>query len=71
MIDHRHQGRGLGKAALQACLAYLRTFPCGKANHVWLSYEPENAVAKAMYHAAGFRENGERCDGEIVAVKEL
>lgn len=71
MIDHHHQCKGLGKAALAACLDYLRTWPCGKATHVWLSYEPENTVAKAMYHAAGFRENGEMSGGEIVAVLEL
>ncbi|MBE5805043.1 MAG: GNAT family N-acetyltransferase [Clostridiales bacterium] len=71
MIDQHYQGRGLGKAALESCLAYLRTFPCGPAQKVWLSYEPENTVAKALYTSAGFRENGEMCGGEIVAVKTL
>lgn len=71
MIDQRYQGRGLGKRGLQACLDYLRTYPCGPARQVWLSYEPENAVARALYHGAGFRENGEMCGGEIVAVREL
>lgn len=71
MIDQRYQGRGLGKAALTACLDYLRTYPCGPGTHCWLSYAPENTVAKAMYHAAGFEENGEWCGGEIVAVREL
>ena len=71
MIDQRYQGRGLGKRGLQACLDYLRTYPCGPARQVWLSYEPENAAARALYHGAGFRENGEMCGGEIVAVREL
>lgn len=71
MIDQHHQGKGLGKKAMQACLDYLRTFPCGKASHVWLSYEPENAVARALYRQAGFRENGETSGEEIVAVLEL
>ena len=71
LIDRRFQGRGYGKAALQKCLEYLRSFPCGPAKCVWLSYEPDNAVAQAMYHAAGFAENGEMCDGETVAVLEL
>lgn len=71
MIDRRHQGKGLGKAALGACLDYLRTFPCGPATHVWLSYEPENHAARALYHAAGFEENGEMCGQEIVAVRAL
>ena len=71
MIDQRYQGKGLGKAALQACLRYLRTWPCGPATHCWLSYEKENTVAKAMYHEAGFRENGETSGEEIVAVCPL
>lgn len=71
MIDQRYQGRGLGKRGLQICLDYLRTYPCGPAKQVWLSYEPENTVARALYHGAGFRENGEMCGGEIVAVRDL
>lgn len=71
MIDQRFQGRGLGKRALQLCLDYLRTFPCGGAGWCWLSYEPENTGARALYHGAGFRENGEMCGDEIVAVLKL
>ena len=71
MIDRRFQGRGLGKAALAVSLDYLRTRPCGEAAQCWLSYEPENAAARALYHAAGFHENGEICGGEIVAVLDL
>lgn len=71
MIDQRYQGRGLGRRAMQASLDYLRTFPCGRADCCWLSYEPENAAARALYRAFGFRENGELCDGETVAVLKL
>ena len=71
MIDQRYQGRGLGKQGLHACLDYLRTYPCGPARQVWLSYEPDNTAARALYHGAGFRENGEMCGGEIVAVRDL
>ncbi len=71
MIDRRYQGRGLGKAALAVSLDYLRTMPCSEAAQCWLSYEPENTAARALYRAAGFRENGEVCGGEIVAVREL
>lgn len=71
MIDRRYQGRGLGRQGLQACLDYLRSFPCGRAQKVWLSYEPDNAAARALYHGAGFVENGEMCGSEIVAVRDL
>ncbi|MDO4458893.1 MAG: GNAT family N-acetyltransferase [Clostridia bacterium] len=69
MIDERFQGKGLGRKAMNIILDYIRTFPCGKADHCWLSYEPENTGAKALYNKMGFIENGEMCGGEIVAVK--
>lgn len=71
MIDASYQGKGLGKQAMQAVLDYIRSFPCGSAAYCWLSYEAENVAAKALYHAFGFKENGEICEGEIVAVRSL
>ena len=71
MIDQRYQGRGLGKRGLQICLDYLRTYPCGPAKQVWLSYEPDNAAARSLYHRFGFEENGETDGEEIVAVLPL
>jgi len=68
MIDQSYQRQGLGKKALMLSLEYLKTFPCGKADCCWLSYEPENEAAKVLYHSFGFAENGERCGEEIVAV---
>ena len=64
-------GRGLGKAALAAALAYIRTFPCGRAKRCWLSYEPENAAARALYRSFGFRETGEMDGDEVIAVLPL
>lgn len=71
MIDKRFQGRGYGKAAMEAILKYIRSFPCGKAEYCMLSYEPENTVAKELYHSFGFTENGELDGDEIVAVLKL
>ena len=56
MIDKRYQGKGYGKKAMQLALDYIRTFPCGKADTCWLSYEPENEVAKKLYTSFGFIE---------------
>ena len=56
MIDKRYQGKGYGKKAMQLALDYIRTFPCGKADTCWLSYEPENEVAKKLYASFGFIE---------------
>ncbi|MFV0399722.1 MAG: GNAT family N-acetyltransferase [Oscillospiraceae bacterium] len=71
MIDKAYQGRGHGKQAMAECLTYLRTAPCGEAEYCWLSYEPENVGAKALYTSFGFRESGEVCGGEIVSVVKL
>lgn len=71
MIDEKYQGKGLGKKAMEAVMDYIMTFPCGKARYCWLSYEPENKAAAALYHRFGFEENGEMDGDEIVAVREL
>ena len=71
MIDARFQGQGLGKRAMEAALSYIRTWPCGKADCCWLSYDPDNTGARALYTRMGFRENGETDGDEIVAVLPL
>ena len=71
MIDERFQRKGYGKAALRLALDFIKTFPCGKAEFCWLSYEPENAVACRLYHAFGFVENGEKDGDEVIAVLKL
>ncbi len=71
MIDKAFQGKGYGRAGLAAALEYIRTRPCGPSGRCWLSYEPENTAAKALYASFGFVENGEMCGDEIVAVLQL
>ena len=71
MIDKRYQNRGYGREAIALALDFIRTWPCGKAEYVSLSYEPDNEVAAKLYHSFGFRENGEMDGDEIVAVLKL
>lgn len=71
MIDKSYQGKGYGRKALNKVIEYIRTMPCGQAEYCWLSYEPENTVAKSLYESVGFRENGEMCGEEIVSVLKL
>lgn len=71
MIAKEHQGKGCGRRAMQTALDYLRTLPCGPAEYCWLSYEPENTAARALYRSFGFEENGEYDGDEIVAVRKL
>lgn len=73
MIDRAHQHKGYGREAVRQALDFIRAFPCGKAEYCWLSYEPENAVARKLYRAFGFVEMQERPKGwdEIPAVLRL
>lgn len=71
MIDEKYQNKGYGKEALKLALDFIKTFPCGKAEYCYLSYEPENIKAKKLYSKFGFIENGEKDDEELVAVLKL
>ena len=72
MIDVKSQNKGYGKEAMKLALEFIRTFPCGEADRCWLSYDPENTVAKHLYRSFGFEEMKmpEGWD-EIPAVLEL
>ena len=71
MIDRHYQHRGYGRSAVSSALDFIKTMPCGKAEYCWLSYEPENIVAKELYHSFGFYETGEKDGEEIIAVLKL
>lgn len=71
MIDTKYQGRGYGKKALNLALEFIRTFPCGRAEYCWLSYEPENKAARDLYRSFGFVETGEKDGEELIAVLKL
>ena len=71
MIDEKYQNKGYGKEAMKLALDFIRTFPCGKAEYCYLSYDPDNTKAKELYSRFGFMENGEKDDDEVVAVLKL
>lgn len=56
MIDKNYQNKGYGKKAMELALEFIRTFPCGKADYCWLSYNPENEIARKLYRSFGFEE---------------
>jgi diamine N-acetyltransferase len=69
MIAAEHQGRGCGRAAMRLLIERMRAVPgCGE---IYISYEPENDVARQLYASLGFRINGEIEGGEEVAVLNL
>ena len=71
MIDKAYQKRGYGKEAVRLALDFIESFPCGKADYCWLSYEPENEVARQLYRSFGFAETGEMDGEEVIAVLRL
>ena len=71
MIDKRFQGRGYGREALRQAIEFIKARPCGRAECIWISYEPENETAKKLYASFRFEETGEMCGDEIVAVLKL
>ena len=71
MIDQKYQQRGYGRKTVELALEFVRTFPCGKADYCWLSYEPENEVAKELYASFGFAETDEKDGEELIAVLRL
>ncbi len=71
MIDQQYQHRGYGRKAVELALEFIRTFPCGEAEYCWLSYEPENDVARRLYGSFGFEETGDMDGDEVIAVLKL
>lgn len=73
MVDKEQQQKGYGRQALELALDYIRTFPCCRAECCWLSYEPENEVARRLYRSLGFVEVPKMPRGwdEIPAVLKL
>lgn len=65
MIDRAHQGRGYGRAALQAALDEIARL--GHIRHVSICYAPDNEGARHLYRSAGFVEEGLDEDGEMIA----
>ncbi|MCL2377186.1 MAG: GNAT family N-acetyltransferase [Defluviitaleaceae bacterium] len=67
MIDKNHQGKGYGKAALKEVIKYLHTAkPQLAAASIYLSYKPNNAIARRLFASVGFVETGETEDGDDI-----
>ena len=65
MIDRKFQGKGYGRAALTKALDEIRGIP--GVTRIFISYMPDNPVAKPFYASFGFREVGTDEDGEMIA----
>ncbi len=67
MIDKKHQGKGYGKEAIGLLLKYIRTFPYGEAERVYVEWHPDNKVSEKIFLAIGFTLFGTGEDGEVIA----
>lgn len=65
MIDASQQGRGYGRAGLQAFMAEVAAL--GDVSRISICYEPENEAARSLYAKAGFVEEGLDEDDEMIA----
>ena len=63
MIDHRFQGKGYGRRAMELALEKIRR--AGVFDRVQLYYVPGSEKARALYRNLGFGETGNTLDGEI------
>lgn len=65
MIDRRHQNAGIGTIALKLLIEEIKAYDRCKLVDVY--YHPENHAAKKLYKKLGFKENGDRDDGTVIA----
>ena len=69
-IDHRRQGRGLGRLLLDQVIAAIRRSQTS-CRAVQVTTHPENEAALRLYRSAGFRDTGEVVGIEPVLVLDL
>jgi len=64
MIDKNYQGKGMGKEALKKTLQRITSR--NNCTEIFLSFEPENHIARKLYESFGFEDTGRIEEGEIV-----
>ena len=69
MIASEYQKMGYGKAAVEAAIKMIKDE--SKFDMIHLDYVEGNTVARELYYKAGFRENGDVEDGEIIMTLPL
>ena len=65
MIDRKHQNTGIGKIAMSLLLEEIKAHEHCKLVDIY--YDPQNLAAKKLYASLGFKENGNRDDGDVIA----
>ena len=71
MIDQRYQGVGYGREAMELLIERIRGLSDEEHTCIFISFEPENSAAKALYESLGFVPDGRVLYGEVVYVLNL
>ncbi|MER2263473.1 MAG: GNAT family N-acetyltransferase [Psychrobacillus sp.] len=69
MIDHKSQGKGYGRKAVELVLEELKQLD--GCNSIYLSTEPDNEKAIKLYESLGFQKTGNINEGEAEFVLNL
>lgn len=69
MIAAEHQGKGYGRAAMRLLIDRMREIK--GCRQIFISYEPENDMARKLYTSMGFIITGEIIEEEEVARLDL
>jgi len=69
MIDRSHQNTGIGTVAMGLLLEEIKAHDRCKLVDIY--YDPLNTAAKRLYANLGFKEVGERDDGDVIAERAL
>lgn len=64
MIDEKFQGNDYGKSAMAALIKFFNDKY--KQEEVFVSFVPDNLVARRLYESLGFTDTGKIEEGEIV-----
>ncbi len=69
MIDHRYQGMGFGRRAMELVIDYVRTLP--NAAEMYVTYVPVDHGPRGFYAGLGFADTGVEHEGELEMKLEL
>ena len=71
LIDHHHQGKGCGRAAMQQIIRQIQE-QAPHCRDIGLSYKAENTVAERLYRGLGFAKANEHDEhGNVIARLEV
>lgn len=64
MIDEKYQGKGYGKAAMEALIQFMSISRCIR---IMIGHRPDNQIGGKLYESLGFNKVSEEViDGEII-----